>query len=198
MRRESILAVARRIYEAELSIPTVERIAEEAQMAKGTVYLYFQSREEIYLEIAAALLIAWKDDVERGLAGLSPHESDPEKWAALLVRYPLKNPALFQLHSMKPTLEQNSSAEAVQQGMNQTARVLVQGAAILEDLVGQRGVTLMMQIYAMLAGVWQINVPMLVRLRKEGRPIFRGSWKSFVTDAVALLIRGAMESAPQR
>lgn len=48
-RRESLLAAARRVFGARgFDAATVDAIAAEAQVAKGTVYLYFPSKEAIY------------------------------------------------------------------------------------------------------------------------------------------------------
>ncbi len=54
-RRHEILEAARRIF-ARLgyAATNVEEIAKEAGMAKGTVYLYFKSKEEVFAEVLAS------------------------------------------------------------------------------------------------------------------------------------------------
>lgn len=48
-RRESLLVAARRVFGARgFDAATVDAIAADAQVAKGTVYLYFPSKEAIY------------------------------------------------------------------------------------------------------------------------------------------------------
>jgi AcrR family transcriptional regulator len=48
-RRDQVLSAAHRIFAASgFSKATVDEIAEAAGVAKGTVYLYFESKEEIY------------------------------------------------------------------------------------------------------------------------------------------------------
>lgn len=48
-RRESLLTAARRVFGARgFDAATVDAIAAEAQVAKGTVYLYFPSKQAIY------------------------------------------------------------------------------------------------------------------------------------------------------
>lgn len=52
MRKKAILKAARReFFEKGFSAVTVERIAHRAELSKGTVYLYFKSKEEIYARI---------------------------------------------------------------------------------------------------------------------------------------------------
>jgi AcrR family transcriptional regulator len=52
-RRESIIDAAQALFFAKpYDQITIEAIAEKAQLAKGTVYLYFNSKEEIYSAVA--------------------------------------------------------------------------------------------------------------------------------------------------
>ena len=55
-RRSGILEAAEQVFLAKGPAATVEEIAEVAGIAKGTVYLYFQSKEDIYLTILGKIL----------------------------------------------------------------------------------------------------------------------------------------------
>jgi AcrR family transcriptional regulator len=49
-RRNSILVAARTVFSGQgYTVATVDDVANEAGIAKGTLYLYFRSKEEIYL-----------------------------------------------------------------------------------------------------------------------------------------------------
>jgi TetR/AcrR family transcriptional regulator len=51
-RREDILTAARELfYEKGYQMTTVEEIAEAAEISKGTVYLYFGSKDELYVSV---------------------------------------------------------------------------------------------------------------------------------------------------
>ncbi len=51
-RREEILAAARGLFfEKGYQLTTVEEIAEAAEISKGTVYLYFASKDELYVSV---------------------------------------------------------------------------------------------------------------------------------------------------
>ena len=64
VRREQILEAAYQLFhESGFSAATMDQIAERAELAKGTLYLYFKSKEEVYyalldrgLEILIGLL----------------------------------------------------------------------------------------------------------------------------------------------
>jgi AcrR family transcriptional regulator len=51
-RRNAILKAARRLFfEKGFKLVTVESIARKAELSKGSIYLYFNSKEEIYTQI---------------------------------------------------------------------------------------------------------------------------------------------------
>ncbi len=52
-RRQAILDAAERLFTDHHSLANVADVAEAAGLAKGTVYLYFQTKEEIYLALHA-------------------------------------------------------------------------------------------------------------------------------------------------
>ena len=51
-RREEILDAAQRIFfEKGLQLATMDEIAETAELSKGTLYLYYKSKEDLYLAV---------------------------------------------------------------------------------------------------------------------------------------------------
>ena len=51
-RREEILDAAQRVYfEKGLHTATMDEIAEKAELSKGTLYLYYKSKEDLYLAV---------------------------------------------------------------------------------------------------------------------------------------------------
>ena len=68
-RRQQLLDAA---YTLSQSTPydllTVAQIAEQAKLAKGTVYLYFKSKEELFLGLTERVLTAWLDELDQFLA----------------------------------------------------------------------------------------------------------------------------------
>jgi TetR/AcrR family transcriptional regulator len=51
-RKESIIDAAQRVFfEKGLQLSTMDEIAETAELAKGTLYLYYHSKEDLYLAV---------------------------------------------------------------------------------------------------------------------------------------------------
>src|SRR5690348_11817451 len=69
-KRASILDAARRVFSRKGYAQTaVEDVADEAEIAKGTLYLYFKSKEELYMAVLAGDLRQMsaeaRDEMER-------------------------------------------------------------------------------------------------------------------------------------
>src|SRR3981081_775979 len=81
-RHKEILEVARRIF-ARLgyAATNVEEIAKEAGMAKGTVYLYFKSKEEVFAAVLASDLECLTN---KTIEGMSAARTFDERLAVFL------------------------------------------------------------------------------------------------------------------
>lgn len=75
-RREAIMASARELFFAKgFNATTMDEIAHKAELSKGALYLYFGSKEELYVTIMSKgleILFAWVD--EAFSLDLSPDE----------------------------------------------------------------------------------------------------------------------------
>ena len=68
MRRELIVATAQQLFEEKgFDKTTVEEIAARAELGKGTIYSYFQSKEQIYVAILEKGLDLLKERMEAAL-----------------------------------------------------------------------------------------------------------------------------------
>jgi AcrR family transcriptional regulator len=68
MRRESIINAARQLFDEKgVDLTTVEEIAARAEVGKGTIYSYFQSKEQIYIAILENGLDVLKERMERAM-----------------------------------------------------------------------------------------------------------------------------------
>jgi AcrR family transcriptional regulator len=69
-RREDILDAAQRVFfEKGLAVATMDDIAETAELSKGTLYLYYKSKEDLYLTVmmrGMQILYDAFNDVEHG------------------------------------------------------------------------------------------------------------------------------------
>lgn len=62
-----ILQAAERIFAEDRKLHSSAKIAKESQVAKGTLYLYFQTKEEIYMELLVEAFCRWHEELRNRL-----------------------------------------------------------------------------------------------------------------------------------
>lgn len=113
LRRDRILDASMRLLEQhayrEIS---VAHIASEARVAKGTVFLYFASKEEVFIALLERELASWGSELQEMLP-LTPIDADG--LVSLLARTLLSCEVLINLLALSTTLlEENITATAAQ------------------------------------------------------------------------------------
>jgi AcrR family transcriptional regulator len=115
-RRQAILDAALRLWLDERADGefTMARLAEHAGVAKGTLYLYFATKEELFLALLEDMFVSWCDDLTRKLRPLAG-KGDPRRVARVLARTLAEREPLTRLF---PQL-----ASVLQLGMNKQKAV---------------------------------------------------------------------------
>lgn len=68
-RRQTILDAAARLFQAtNYDDVVISEVAKEAGIAKGTVYLYFGTKEELFLALLTQSFEDWFDEIDAGLS----------------------------------------------------------------------------------------------------------------------------------
>lgn len=132
-RKNSILKAARRQFlNRGYSDVTVEGIAGEARISKGTVYLYFKSKEEIYAHVLLSHIGKFHEKM-RGLPSAGGRASERLRlFAAAYVDFFLSNRELFRIfmNFMLQTVPFNFSDEMKRDLIHATNRTI----EIVEDI----------------------------------------------------------------
>lgn len=155
-RRRALLAAAwERFRATEYEAITVAEVAARAGLAKGTVYLYFRTREELFLGVAVERLGEWIDalderlDAGRGTSTIARAFTETLRPRADLLRL------VAILHAI---LERNvEEGPIVQFKRAMLARIAATGARLerrLPVLAPGDGGRLLLRIYALIIGLW--------------------------------------------
>ncbi|MFI9560291.1 TetR/AcrR family transcriptional regulator [Nonomuraea endophytica] len=114
LREESILAAAARLATSNgVREVTVTAIADEVGMHKSAMLRYFETREDIFLHLAADGWRDWSAEVREQLAAMPPCP-DAHAIAALLARSLVARPLFCDLLAHTPlNLERNVSTDTV-------------------------------------------------------------------------------------
>lgn len=161
-RRQTLIAAARELLEQRpLQDITIAQVAATAGVAKGTTYLYFRTREELFSLLLTQEMIAWREHLERALAQL--YQVGAEQLSLLLAESLLQRPILVELmrwaHAI---LEQNLSKEAALRFRSQASRMYQELGLRVEEafeaLEGQ-GALFLRRAHAVIVGLLQVATP---------------------------------------
>lgn len=110
-RRESlILAASELLEESEDGEISVARVAQRAGIAKGTVYLYFESKEEIFVELFHRALCEWSEEVVETLPRAG-REGPAAAFAKSLAERPYLRRLMLSAHArLRPRLTLRQAA----------------------------------------------------------------------------------------
>jgi AcrR family transcriptional regulator len=98
-RREEILDAARREFSARgYGGATIDAIAVEAGVAKGTVYLYFESKRELFLACLRDGVVELHGEAERRMAEAATCEEKLRAFIATRFAYFAQNRAWFRIY----------------------------------------------------------------------------------------------------
>ncbi len=161
-RAQAILNAAEALFEETGGhLSAVSEVAKRANIAKGTVYLYYETKEEIYFALLQRHMANWVGSVMHALQA-TRDARDVETLTDIFLAYILERPVMMELASLSHSvLEQNISEEAAGRYMAGFAALLDKvGSAIADKLPSvtpQTGADLCIQTYALLIGLWQIS-----------------------------------------
>ena len=162
-RREAILRAAEELLHANPGGGiAVEDLARRAGLAKGTVYLYFRTREEVLLQVHLARLHGLFDALEAALA--APEVDAAYRAVRATLRHLRSHPEFLPLATnCRSMLEANASADAELEYKLAIGQRLAAIGARVEALYPQmrrgEGMALLMSSYALMLGLWQLTDP---------------------------------------
>jgi AcrR family transcriptional regulator len=198
-RRDAILTTARAMFERDPRFAsfTMQALAGETGLAKGTAYLYFRTKEELFLALLQREFDAWFEEVDGRLErGRAPWTA--ETVAALLADSAEGRETLVRLLAIQGTiLEQNVEREpALAYKTHVLARTADTGRRLearLPYLGEGGGARLLLRLHALVVGLWQLAEPApVVRAVMEAPEM--AAWRiDFIPElreSIRLLLRG--------
>ena len=199
-RERAILRAASRLFLAKgIAAATMDDIAKACNLAKGTLYLYFTSKEEI----AFALLLQTTEDLlaalSDSLGGGRPATEQLERLALAYYRFFLAQPASFRYMFVIPheSYSGRVADKLVERwgAAGRTALGLVAG--LLEQGVAE-GDLVVADPWATAVGLWSAVTGIIVIPSQEVRRPFVGevNVERLVVEAVRSLLRGMRPEQP--
>jgi AcrR family transcriptional regulator len=200
-RRAALLDAALRLYREQGMLPTVSNIAKAAGIAKGAVYLWFRSKEEIFvalLETAFLELIARLLPI---IESIDPRpEFAPDSFATQYAKLIAEVPDVVRLSSVLNSMfREDMPIEPFRRLDRNVGASLSKAGALLEQRLGclmrSKGADLLLHTWTLTIGLWiMMDIPdeMKKVLDDPTLATFRRGFSTELKTAVAQLWRGAM------
>jgi AcrR family transcriptional regulator len=206
-RRRAILDAALQLFqETSFDAIGMGEVAKRAAVAKGTVYLYFKTKEELFLALQSEAFESWFDEMDTRLKEMQAAQESctVDRFVDLLGRSIQDRLAMIRLIAIShAVLERNidfSAAlgfkQALRSRITQTGSLL---EACLPFLKPGEGAQLLLRIYALVIGIQSVAEPTPIvqqALEKPGMECFKINFlDEFSEILTALLDRLAYQAS---
>lgn len=196
-RHAAILAAAAETFDrlgfAETSM---DWLAERAGIAKGTLYLYFPTKEAVFLALYRREFDTWLERIDAGIDGLSDDEA--AAFAGLATDALAARPRLPALAAILHTvLERNIDEDGILAFKRHVlSKVAVTGRRLegkLGFLAEDDGVRLLLRVHALVIGCWHASTPSSVArkaLDHDGLAALRVDFHEELENTLVLVLEG--------
>jgi AcrR family transcriptional regulator len=176
------------------------RVAERAGLAKGTAFLYYRTKESLFLALAAERLDAWFADLDAALE--AERTCDARRLGRLVCATLRRHPGLTRLLAvLHGVLERNvdlDTARAFKHGLldhlTRTGALLERACPFLApEAGGAGGAALLLRVHALVVGMAQLADPppvVAAVLGEPGMEVFRVEPGPMLEETLVALLRG--------
>jgi AcrR family transcriptional regulator len=200
-RRRAILDAALQLFqETPFDAIGMGEVARRAAVAKGTVYLYFKTKEELFLALQSEAFESWFDEMDARLKEMQAAQESctVDRFVDLVGRSIQDRPAMIRLIAIShAVLERNIDFSAAL-GLKQALRSrITQTGSLLEAclpfLKPGEGAQLLLRIYALVIGIQSVAEPTPIvqqALEKPGMECFKINFLDEFSEILTALLNG--------
>ncbi len=200
-RRQAILVAALQLLaEEDYHEISISSIAARTGLAKGTIFLYFRTKEELFLQLQIAEYKAWFNDINSRLHALLQRgrTGNIEAFVRTIAASAADHPTLLRLTPiLHITLERNIDYKTALEFKRFLLSEMQATGALIEQclpfLRKQDGARFLLELQIVLIGLIQMSHPApLVEqvLRKEGLQVLEVDFEKKLRETLTLLLNG--------
>jgi AcrR family transcriptional regulator len=193
-RRQALVQAAAEVFgERRYAAVSMAEIARRAGVAKGTTYLYFPTKETLFLDLFLRRLSTWIEEIMPVLQVAKSANDVADAFADTLANHEQLVRLIGLLHG---TLEQNVEAEdalAFKRQLIVHLAPVAMGIEVAAKLPAGDGVRAIVQIQAMAVGIAQMAFPtpaVTSALENEDVAVMRVEFCATMRHTVGALLRG--------
>ncbi|MGO9612720.1 MAG: TetR/AcrR family transcriptional regulator [Dissulfurispiraceae bacterium] len=179
---------------------TIDSVARKAGLAKGTIFLYFKTKEELFLQLQIGEYKCWFEDVNRRLLTLSQQKDkgNIDAFVDNIIASVGAHPMMIRLTPiLHIILERNIDYKTAFEfkhflldEIRATGRLIER---CLPFLLENDGARFLLHLQVLLIGLVQLSRPSpIVKqvIEAEGMEVFQLNYEENLSDMLALLING--------
>jgi len=195
-RRETILAAARELFFEKGYRTTMEEISARAELSKGTLYLYFTSKDELYISVIMEGFRILEERMEKALKGVRGAEKRMKAVYFAFIDHCLENREYFRItqYFLTEDARRNTSDELVDTVNRYSGKILERGALIIQEGVDAGAFREDIDAGALALIAWRMSTGML-DLAVLGDDLGRGAGVSreLFDTAIEVILDGIRE-----
>jgi AcrR family transcriptional regulator len=201
-RRADILAAAADLMSQQgFDQVSLNGIARKAGVAKSNVYRYFESKEDIFLQLLKHDWGSWVQQLEQDTCPLSG-SNDIDRLSSLMAQSIADCPRMCELISvLASVLEQNLSEQALYAFKSESIQLALKVVAAIQRVVPVLPPDTLLPIghslFALIAGLWPLGNPTALVTRVMARPelsAYQLDFQPTLQNALKLMLKGACQT----
>ncbi len=199
-REQDIIDTAEKLFlSCDYKGITMSKIAQAAGVAKGTLFLYFQTKEELFLSLAERYYLKWSQSIQKEMKDIIADKRNItiNEFVNLLVSS-IENRVLLRLFSiLDDTLEQNIDFDRAFRFKTFLKTEMVEIGKLIEAVMPiiqiGHGVMVLSQLFICLVGTYKVSSPSpIVKqvMQKPGLEMFDRDFIKTMTEMATYHIYG--------
>jgi AcrR family transcriptional regulator len=201
---ELIISAAEKLFESDkFERITIEKIAKQAGIAKGTVFIYFKTKEEIFLSIAEKETANWKKHLTEAItsACVKDKKITVEVLCNILISSLENNNFIKLISILDDTLEQNIDFDKALQFKRYVKAEMEEISALIENtsdtIKKGNGIIIINSLYTCAIGAFKVSNPsetVKKITKKSGMEIFDRNFYDLMRHISECYIKGFIAS----
>lgn len=200
-RRQAIIRAAEEIFSRKgYRETTMLEIAERAGTAKGTLYLHFKSKEELYLTICVKGVAEFGESLERAREAADGLEEKIRAVYLAYIRHSLREPSVFRVlrDTFLENVRQNLSPETVREVSGIIRNWLENESQLVREGVESGLLRPALDPYRFSLLAWRTATGLVeLALLKEPLVVDAAQLDALFEESIDLLLRGARNHRPE-
>ncbi len=194
-RKNDIVEAAESLFsEKGFKGTTMQEISERVELSKGTIYLYFKSKEELYLSVCVKGVAEFGEDLEAAASGAGGLEDIIKAVYMAYIRHSLEKPAIFRVlrDTFIEQVRQNLSSETIEEISGIIRNWLELESGLIEEGIEHGVFRKDLDPYGFSLTAWRMSTGLIeLALLKEPGVAQHEELGRFFEQSIDLLVEGA-------